>query len=214
MSTTIYVIRHAQSNANIRKRKPVPQKHLKFWGSRLSNDGKIQAYSIAQQLESVALHHVYSSALTRAKQTAQIIHNKQQCNATILENTHERFYGTDYFLLSKDQKKAARKAVKQLPNEESKMSHRFSFDGESAIESATRLKTAIEELARKHNGQTIALVSHGAVMRMFLVLIGWAQYNQLPSKTIENTGYFVLEVDGGTMRVKETVGISKKNIVS
>lgn len=210
MSTTIYVIRHAQSNANIRKRTHVPQKHLKKWGSRLSNDGKHEAQTIAQQLAHVSLNHIYSSALTRAKQTAHIIRSKQQCNVTVLENTYERFYGTDYFLLSKEQKKAVRKNLEQLPDEKVKLSQRFSSDGESAIESATRLKRAIEALAHKHNGETIALISHGAMMRMYLVLIGWAQYNELPSKTIQNTGYFIVDIDNGVTTVRNTVGIHKK----
>ncbi len=210
MKTTFYIIRHGQSHANVSKRKSKPQKHLMKWGSRLSTEGVKQAQKIAELLKDKPFDAIYSSALTRSKQTAKIIAKKHTLPVSERKELHEHFYGTTYFSLPKAERKALRAAVREFEDDMSKLNHRFSDDGESAMESATRVKNVVLELAKKHQGQTVVIVAHASIMRKFLVLIEWGQYNELPYGSVENAGYFVLEVDGDLMKVKHTSGISKK----
>lgn len=47
-------------------------------------------------------------------------------------------------------------------------------------------------------------------MRGFLIHLGFGTHKEFSGRSIENTGYFVLESDGVDFFVKETVGIHKK----
>lgn len=210
MKTTFYIIRHGQSYANVSKRKSKAQKDVMKWGSRLSAEGVKQAQKIAELLKDEPFDAIYSSALTRAKQTAKIIAKKHTLPVSERKELHEHFYGTTYFSLPKTERMTLRAAVREFEDDISKLNHRFSGDGESAMESATRIKNVILELAKKHQGQTVAIVTHGVIMRKFLVLIEWGRNNELPHGSVENTGFFVLKVDGDSMNIKHTSGVSKK----
>ena len=61
-------------------------------------------------------------------------------------------------------------------------------------------------------GKTILVVSHGGVMRYLLIHLGFGTYTNLPTGSIGNTAYIKLETDGVDFFVKETKGITKKEI--
>ncbi|MBA3723773.1 MAG: histidine phosphatase family protein, partial [Candidatus Levybacteria bacterium] len=84
---------------------------------------------------------------------------------------------------------------------------------ESALEAIKRFTDFLEEIAIAYKGQKILVVNHGNVIRSFLVKLGFAKYDELPSGSIENTAYFVLETDGKNYVVKETFGIQKNKLV-
>lgn len=210
MKTTVYVVRHGESNINASNDRRVITKLIKTRGTRLSKKGIEQAHARADDLSKHTLHAIYSSMLTRAKHTAQIIAQKHKKSVTAKIEIHERFYGSGYAKLSDLLRKEARKKVEDFEHDHMKMNYRFYHDGETAQEAALRLKKNLVELASNHQGETIAIVAHGNLMRSFLVHMGWAKYNELPHGAIENTGYFVLEVDGESITVKKTVGVNKK----
>jgi aminoglycoside 6'-N-acetyltransferase I len=59
---------------------------------------------------------------------------------------------------------------------------------------AGRLESVLRDVARNHPGQTLAVVTHGYVMRAYLVAHGHATFETLPGGAIANCGYFVCHV--------------------
>jgi broad specificity phosphatase PhoE len=53
------------------------------------------------------------------------------------------------------------------------------------------------------------VVCHGNIMRCLLSHLGFAKFDELTRKSVENTAYFVLESDGIDFFIKETSGIKK-----
>ena len=86
----------------------------------------------------------------------------------------------------------------------------FTSNMESAEEGALRLFKFILGAEAKYHGKTILIVSHGNIMRSLLTYLGWVKYNELPSGSIKNTGYFILQGDGNSFKVTQTSGINRQ----
>jgi broad specificity phosphatase PhoE len=208
--TTIYILRHGQSESNAVNTNPfdIENKYGKT-GSPLSNLGLIQANKIAQQLKPIHFDAIFSSDLKRAEQTAEIIADAKNMKAQTVTNIHERIYGDKFNKLLKIEQKKLELALFDL-NEEERFIHKFSPDGESAIDAVNRFLKFLSEIISLYIGKTILVVNHGNTMRMLLINLGWVKFNQLPPGSIINTGYYILETDGKKFTIKETWGVNIK----
>lgn len=209
--TTIYVVRHGESESNANYKHLTDKDHKK-WGelqSPLTQKGRQQAKQIAAKLSDIEFDSIFSSDLLRARQTAEIIAKKNNLKVNTVSTIRERNYGETFYRLSAQEKNEVKKAV-MLLNDEEKLLYKFSNDGESAQEGVKRFETFLNEIAPLYKGKKIVVVNHGNVMRMFLIHIGWARFNELPGGSIKNTGYYVLELNSNIYRVKETAGITKQ----
>jgi broad specificity phosphatase PhoE len=56
-------------------------------------------------------------------------------------------------------------------------------------------------------------VSHGGAMRALLMHLGYATFDELRGRSVENTAYIKLDSDGIDFFVKETKGINKQQLV-
>lgn len=101
-------------------------------------------------------------------------------------------------------------AAFHLPIEQMNSTIRERPNTEAGSDAAQRLLTFLHTIVPEHRGQTLLLVSHGALMRSFLAAIGYATPEELPNGSIVNTGYAVLETDGEIYKVLETVGIHRE----
>ena len=72
-----------------------------------------------------------------------------------------------------------------------------------------RFYSFLKELNSKYGEKTILIVSHGLVIRTFLIYIGFATYKELPTFAIPNTGYIKIVSDGTNFRLKRVYGIHK-----
>jgi len=147
--TRIGLIRHGSTSWNKEGR---AQGHT---DNSLDEEGKQQAAAIAERLSGESWDYIYSSDLLRARQTAEIIANKlgipiagllpgiREMNGGLIEGTTEaeriERWGDSWKTmdLGLETPEAARK----------------------------RGRKVIMELAAKHPGQNILIVSHGAVLR-------------------------------------------------
>jgi len=75
----------------------------------------------------------------------------------------------------------------------------------------TRFLHRLRQIALAHPGKKVLVVSHGGVMRMLLVRLGFGKREQLPYDSIQNTGYIKLDSDGLDFFIKETQGINKSS---
>ena len=206
----IYIIRHAESQANILEKKNQSLESLKMGklGAQLSEKGYSQASLLANHLGNISFDAIFSSDLIRAHETAKIISATRDLTIHTTTDMRELDYGKHSlnFYRVKD---TLKDAISKLQDTD-KM--KFQFDDiETEEHAANRLITSLQNVALEYAGKTVAVVSHGRVMRVFLIKLGFARYDDLPSGSIDNTGYFILETNGADFLVKENHGIPQKD---
>ena len=160
MSTTIIIVRHGETDWNrekvFRGRRDVP----------LNANGRAQAGFAAEALKSRRIAAAYASPLGRARETAEIILAPHDLKAAVCQELIDLDYGewtgkTDAEVATAWPEEHALWAVSpqrvRPPG------------GETLQEVMDRAFGAMEALARKHDGQTIALFAHRAVNKLLVL---------------------------------------------
>jgi broad specificity phosphatase PhoE len=184
--TTFYFIRHGESEGNAAGR---------FTGqtdSPLTERGRRQAQAIANELASVKFDRIVSSDLSRTRDTADAIANRQGLRVEVFPELREIDVG--------DRTGKPFDEARGLPN--------WSDDGfvawpggETLDEVVTRVLGAIERLTRESPGKTILVVGHGGVNRILLShFLGILP--KLDRTPAPNTNISVVHTDGKTHRVE------------
>lgn len=159
MQTELYLIRHGETNWNTERRM---QGHL---DSPLTDKGIAQAEEAAEFLRSHSYHVLYSSDLPRTLQTAKPIALATGLTVIAEPGLRERNLGI----------------FEGLTEEEIEARHAADFarfkarepefvipNGESLKQLHLRCVTVMENLARRHAGQRVLVVSHGALITAFM----------------------------------------------
>jgi probable phosphoglycerate mutase len=156
--TTTLLIRHAHTDAighRLCGRLP---------GVQLSAAGRAQAEALGAALAPRTLAAIYTSPLERAVATAHAIARCQPVPITVCEELGEidfgEWTGKTFAELAPDTAWRAfntRRATADVPG------------GERAADAQARIVAALSGLSARHAGETIAIVSHGDVLR-FAVL--------------------------------------------
>jgi broad specificity phosphatase PhoE len=205
--TTIYVVRHGESESNIyAKENPnKPASHFGEYGSSLTQKGHDQVFKLAKRLHDLEIAAVFSSELNRARETAEIIASDHKVNVIANRVLRERYFGEP---MSNIRKKEIEKAFEKL-NEEEKFAFRYYPNGESAYDVVKRFKSFLISVIDEYKNRTIVVVSHGYLMRSFLIYEHFAKFDELLGGTIKNCGYFVIETDGSKFEVTDKFGIKR-----
>lgn len=206
---TIYIVRHGQSQQNERAAKGLREvnNNLPF-GSDLTDLGEKQARELSKKLNNIQFDAAFSSDLTRAKRTAEIILKDRKLEVITKEIIRERNWGSE----ARKDLEAVKNKIKELQQElsdQGKMQVTVS-DVESEAGAVSRLLTFLREIAIAYGNKNVLVVGHGNVMRMLLIHLGWCSYDESIPGSIKNTGYIVLESDGVDFFIKETYMIDKK----
>ncbi len=204
---TLYIVRHGETVWNVQKLLQGQK------DSRLTEKGIEQAQDLAKKFKTMSFDAIFSSDLLRAKRTAEILaveHNLAiQTNKLLRERHFGRLEGTKI----SDLDNGSDKLFEKFQTLSSKERSRFRFANEENDEEiVSRFITFLREVSVTHAGKRILVVSHGGIMRVFLIHVGFATYEQLPHGAIDNTAYIKLESDGVDFFVRETVGIHKKEV--
>lgn len=201
---TFYIVRHGETEWNV---KGLVQGHTDI---PLTEKGKKEARQLAKKFSQINFNAVFSSDLLRAKQTAKIITLERNIAIKTTQALRERSFGR-FEGRSLWEDKEYQKLIQdflRLPKEE-----KFKKSPHPEIESDERLIsrfiTFIREVAVAYPGGNILVVTHGGVMRAFLLHLGFADEESLPSGSIKNLAYIKLETDGVDFFIKETFGIEK-----
>ena len=104
--------------------------------------------------------------------------------------------------------KKLREQYEKLTREE-RFQVKLADDMESDEEALIRYKRFITRIAKEYAGKKILLVSHGNILKILLVHLGFGNWQELPSGSITNTGYVVFYTNGEDFIIKETHGIIK-----
>ena len=183
MATTILLIRHGETDWNASGR----------WQGQsdipLNNKGREQAALLADRLKSWPIIALYSSDLLRAKQTADALGDalglKPKLDSSWRERNGGQFEGmtADELRGNAEFHKLRREKDWAPP------------DGESNVQVAARTQQAFDKIIQQHEGEMVAVVSHGgAIITMLSLILGFTPGDRAPIWVSGNTGFSIVEV--------------------
>lgn len=158
-STRVILLRHGETVWNLEGR------YQGQLDSPLTPSGLAEARALAHRLAGVRFAALYSSDLTRARRTAECIAEATRHEVRTDPRLRERHLGIFQSLCKAELKQ-------QFPDEyrlfKSGGPDHVIRQGESARQAADRGNTCLEELARHHADETIAVVAHGGTLSALL----------------------------------------------
>ncbi len=183
--TTLYLIRHAEAEGNVFRRL-----HGQY-DSGVTPNGLRQIAALAKRFADIPVDAVYASDLTRTRTTASAIYQPKnlplhaeprfrELNCGIWEDLP--FGWLDHI------DPARNRAFSHDPKN-------WSVQGSESFEVYTgRFLQALEEVVRRHDGQTVAIFTHGMVLRGVQQRLFFPEKRDLPHS--ENTAVSKLLWDG------------------
>lgn len=205
---TIYLVRHGETDNN--KNKILQGAIVDI---SLNKTGIKQAHEAAQRLKQIKFDMAFSSDLTRAKKTADIIAFQHKLTVITRKVLRERSFGQ----FEGQPVTEVRQKLKTVLNEfeslsdDAKFNYQFPYGVENFESCVTRLINFLRQISIAYPGKTVLVVVHGDIMRFLLIRLGFATYDQLPIYpvyAIANLGHVVLESDGLDLIIKDTYGIT------
>ncbi|MEW6085757.1 MAG: alpha-ribazole phosphatase [Chloroflexota bacterium] len=157
----ILLIRHGQTDWNLNHR---------FQGHSdvpLNETGRRQAGQLAERLTSFNFDAVYSSDLSRAQETAEIIAVSHQLPVTTDLRWRELSFGKWEGLMYPEIQLEARDLLAQW---ETDPEHIPPPDGETLGQLAARVGFGMSALLAKHEQDTVVLVAHGGSLQVLICL--------------------------------------------
>jgi broad specificity phosphatase PhoE len=188
----IYLVRHGATAWNrakiFRGRRDVP----------LDERGRLEAACAARALREVPLAAIYSSPLSRARDTAEAIAAGRGLTVIADEAFTDIDYGewTEYWDIE------ARRKFGDQYRQWKESPHLVKFPGgESLDDVRRRAAPRLMELARRHPEGAIALVSHRVVLKLLLCEAKGLDNSHFWEVRLDTGAISVLECDDGRLRV-------------
>ncbi|MDP2196252.1 MAG: histidine phosphatase family protein [Rhodocyclaceae bacterium] len=155
-ATRLCIVRHGETDWNAVRR---IQGHVDV---PLSAVGHAQARAAGNALASEGLAAIYSSDLTRARQTAEATAHLTHVTLQLTSGLRERHFGVFQGLTYAE-------AAVQFPEAYARHqarddAHFAPPDGESLHDLALRIAGVCDDIVRRHAGETVAIFTHGGVL--------------------------------------------------
>lgn len=202
---TIYLVRHGQTEWN---EKRITQGQSE---SNISKTGIEQAETVGEQFKHVEFSAIYSSDLSMAYRTAEII----KLNRKLIIKTSKLLRGRSYGIFEgknidvyKNTLKNKLEERKTLPENEYG-SFKLTQDVETDEELIFRFMKKIKNIATIHLNQNILIVTHSGCIKNFLIKIGYMDRKSLPEGSFKHGGYMKLLSDGQNFSIEEMEGIKE-----
>ncbi|WP_047984396.1 histidine phosphatase family protein [Ornithinibacillus californiensis] len=179
--TTVYLIRHGETNWNVEDRMqgrtdiPLNEKGIK------------QANACGASLQPSQFDRIISSNLIRAKKTAEIINSYLDLPFEELDDLGERDFG-DAEGLTMDERNE-RYPDEQYPNQETKEAF------------CSRIMGGLDKVHQKYPNQHIIIVSHAAVINQTLEILSGGELGY-GRTTIDNTSITTLTRDKDSWAIR------------
>ncbi len=146
----LYITRHGETLRN------AEQKVLGRTDDPLSAKGKAQAAGLAEKMKDIEIDVIFSSPLSRAKETAQTVAKSKGLSLIVddrlIETNFGDFEGAPRY--SEEYQAAKRDYFKRYPN------------GESYFDMAYRIYDFLFMLRQEYEDKRVLVVSHGGVCRI------------------------------------------------
>jgi alpha-ribazole phosphatase len=144
----------------------------------LSEAGKIQAEQLRNRLATEKIDAIYTSTLSRARQTAEIIAAGNKAKIMYCQELRECDFGDIEGLTFAEIKKRYPALAKELSERKT-----GAFPGGETLEQLnTRVQTFLKRLKRRKAKETVLIVAHGGPLRLIICnLLGlglerWLQF--------------------------------------
>lgn len=194
----LYLVRHGETEWNkkgiIQGKSDIP----------LNSNGIKQAGNLAEKLKNLKFDKIYSSDLQRAGKTAEIIAANRDItiitDRAIRERDFGRFEGGHFSFLENAQ-------IHSIHKDRFSKLKALGVETDESIQN--RFISFLSKISKENYGKNVLIVSHGGIIRWFLIKIGFGEASELPVGSVENTSYVKLTSDGSSFEVKETFGIKK-----
>lgn len=184
METVLYLIRHGETEWNLTKR---------YQGQSdipLNTPGIRQAERLAAWYQEHAFDHIYASDLSRAFHTAHPLASKRGMEITTLSMLRERSYGQWEGMTYEE----VRSAFAEVDTDTT------IYGIEPMVDLRHRARAVMEEIARKHLNEKVAVISHGGFINAFLYVITEGKQGTGITR-IDNTGVTTLRFTNDGWRV-------------
>ena len=163
--TTLLLVRHGETDWNAEGR-------LQGHTDRPLNDyGRRQATELAQRLAGDGADAIYSSDLSRARTTAEIIGERLGLPVVVDPDLREKNWGT-WEGLTGDER-----------------AH-VEFEGESTDDHRDRVMAAVRRIAARHPDQRVVVVTHGGSLRRIQAAV-----NGVAEPVIENCAVWACSLE-------------------
>lgn len=180
-SLRLYIARHGETAWNVEHR-------LQGWTDvSLDETGRKQAAALADLLTGVPLDAIYSSTLSRSRDTAQIVAGKTMAVKS-LEGLRERNYG--HFQGGSD---TDAEYVKRTNVWDDRLD-----DGESLNQLLARTRDSLAQIRREHPAGTVLIVAHRITNQMILRALLDLTPEQAVGITQDNEEVYLVELDPGS----------------
>jgi broad specificity phosphatase PhoE len=192
----IFIIRHGESTSDIENR------YGGDYDDHLTDRGLEQVEELAKKLEGKEIEMIFSSPRLRAKETAEILENKLECQLQIIYDLCERnAYGILTGMKKEEAKSKHLEQVNLLGRYDS------CVDGAEPYEELLqRVKKVFEDVINS-SFETVAIVSHGGFLRCFFRdVLKWGEL-----KEIGDCSYMELIKNGPEYEIKSADGITLEN---
>lgn len=191
--TKVYLIRHAEAEGNLYRR-------VHGWyDSLITDNGYRQIAALEERFRDVSIDAVYSSDLFRTRTTAGAIYKPKGLTLHTDVGLREVHMGwwEDHPWAEIARNDEQMLALFTATSPDWKVP-----GGESLDEVRQRVGTTILKIAAHHDGQTIAIFSHGTAIRNTLAWFdGLSVADSANRPHSDNTAVSLLEVDGDTVRI-------------
>ena len=195
--STLYLVRHGETEWNTQD---ILQGHH---DSALTERGLQQARELVERFRDVEFAAIFSSDVTRAQRTAELIALERRMAVGTSKLLRERNWGRYDGVKAQRYREECRELIERYNalSREQRWSFKFFEDIESFEEIFTRFITFLREVAAIHVGRNVLCVTHLDVLDALLPKLGYAPVS------ITNMAWVKLLSDGSVMQVEETGGI-------
>ena len=193
----LYLVRHGETEWNTQD---ILQGHL---DSALTERGLAQARELVDRFRDVVFAAIFSSDVTRAQRTAEVIALERKMAVGTSKLLRERNWGRYDGVAAQRYREECRELIERYNalSREQRWSFKFFEDIESFEEIFGRFITFLREVAAAHAGRNVLCVTHLDVLGALLLKLGYAPV------AITNMAWVKLLSDGTLMHVEDTGGI-------
>ncbi|SDU87790.1 probable phosphoglycerate mutase [Microlunatus sagamiharensis] len=190
----LLLLRHGQTTANVRGALDTA-----FPGHPLTDLGRAQAAAVPAALADEDVAAVYCSNLTRTRRTAEPLRAERGLSVGVRPGLAEVRAGD---LEMRDDEAAVRGYVECLVAWMSGDLDRAMPGGEDGHHFWARYDGALDDIATRHPDETVAVVSHGAAIRVWTAISTRMSRDEAEAAQISNTGLAVLERRAGRWKLE------------
>lgn len=195
MKTTLYLLRHGATAANLLK---PPTLQGRYVNPSLADVGVRQAELTRDFLAIRPLDGCYSSPLIRAVETARIICRPHGISPVLRDELIEcdvgKWEGIDWPTIRNTEPEAYQRFMSNPA--------RYGYPGgESFADVARRATVELESVFERHEGDTFLVVSHHVVNRVYLAHVLGLPPDRARQVSLDNCGISVVVREDGRTRV-------------